>query len=161
MTLAFTRVVLVATLLAGAQARAADPFWASDRSSTAHAITVYRAASCGCCKGWVSHLRDHRFVVEEIVMDDLSAVKRTLGVAPELASCHTAIAGDHVFEGHVPANDIKAVIEGDTDVRLLAVPAMPSGSPGMDFPGARKDDFTVVAEKRNGERSAYRSYSGY
>ena len=155
-------VALVAVLVwAPVAAFAADPIWASEKTESAHAITVYRSASCGCCKGWVRHLREHNFVVEEVVREDLSAVKRQAGVAPELASCHTAIANGHVFEGHVPANDIKAVLERDPSVRLLAVPAMPSGTPGMDFPGARKQPFKVIAEDASGARRIYRSYSNY
>ena len=152
---------LLGAFVAPAASLAADPLWAADLTDAAHPITVYRTASCGCCKGWVSHLRDHRFLVYEVVLDDLRSVRQRLGVAPELASCHTAVADGHVFEGHVPANDIKAVIEGHDEIRLLAVPAMPSGTPGMDFPGARKDDFTVVAEDRDGTRRAFRTYAGY
>ena len=120
-----------------------------------------KPASCGCCKGWIAHLREHDFDVEDVILDDVLGVKRQLGVAPELASCHTAVADGHVFEGHVPANDVKAVLERDDAVRLLAVPAMPSGTPGMDFPGSRKDAFEVVAEDRDGTRRVYRSYAGY
>ena len=154
--------ILAATLLAApATTLAADPFWLEDKTDSAHAITVYRSASCGCCKGWIAHLREHDFLVEDVVVDDLVGVKRQHGVVPELASCHTAVADGHVFEGHVPANDIKAVLERDDDVRLLAVPAMPSGTPGMDFPGARKDDFAVIAVDRDGTPSIYRRYEDY
>ena len=142
-------------------APAGDPLWASGATDTSHDITVYRSASCGCCKGWVGHLREHNFAVEEVILDDVSAVKQRLGVAPELASCHTAISDGHVFEGHVPAADIKAVLESDDSIRLLAVPAMPSGTPGMDFPGAPKQDFDVIAEDTAGERRVYRTYAGY
>lgn len=157
-----TAAALAGTLLAGpVSALAADPFWASDRTDSTHAITVYRSASCGCCKGWVSHLRDHHFIVEEVVTDNLVPHKERFGVGPELASCHTAVADGHVFEGHVPANDIKAVLEGDDAIRLLAVPAMPSGTPGMDFHGARKDDFAVIAVDRDGASTIYRRYADY
>ena len=155
--MSFTGVVLTSP----ATSLAADPFWASDATDSAHEITVYRSASCGCCKGWVSHLRDHHFIVEEVVTEDLAPLKAHLGVRPEFASCHTAVADGHVFEGHVPANDIKAVLEGHDAIRLLTVPAMPSGTPGMDFPGARKDDFAVIAVDRDGATSVYRTYSGY
>ena len=53
------------------------------------------------------------------------------------------------------------MLERDEGVRLLAVPAMPSGTPGMDFPGARKDPFQVVAEHADGRRSVYRTYRSY
>ncbi len=156
-----TVLLLAALASAPAMVPAADPFWGLDRSDTAHAITVYRTPYCGCCEGWVAHLREHRFEVDEVVLDDLVPVRRSLGVAPELASCHTAVADGHVFEGHVPANDVKAVLERDDEVRLLSVPAMPSGTPGMDFPGARKDAFEVVAEDRDGTRRVYKRYAGY
>jgi hypothetical protein len=157
----YRTITFIGALLFAGSAMAADPFWSSQRTESEHAITVYRTASCGCCKHWVRHLREHNFQVTERVVDDLSPVRREHGVPPELASCHTAVADGHVFEGHVPAADVKAVLEGDDPARLLSVPGMVSGSPGMDFPGASKRRFSVVAQDDDGSVRVLRSYAGY
>lgn len=47
------------------------------------------------------------------------------------ASCHTAIVGDFVIEGHVPAEAIAALVEQRPSVVGLALPGMPADSPGM------------------------------
>ena len=48
-------------------------------------IDVYRDPNCGCCKEWISHLRDNGFTVNDHVEPNMSAVKQRLGVAPRLA----------------------------------------------------------------------------
>ena len=61
-------------------------------------------------------------------------VRAQNGVTPDLAGCHTALLGDLVIEGHVPAEDINRLLAEGHDVRGIAVPGMPSGSPGMSGP---------------------------
>ena len=46
------------------------------------AIKVYKTPECGCCKGWVKHLRDNGFQVETMDMPDLSLIKQKYGVKP-------------------------------------------------------------------------------
>jgi hypothetical protein len=49
-----------------------------------------------------------------------------------------------VFEGHVPAAHITALIaDHGPDDKGLAVPGMPGGSPGMEM-GSRKDPYAVL-----------------
>ena len=55
------------------------------------AMKVYKTPECGCCKGWVQHLRDNGFQVETMDMPDLSMIKQKYGVMPALQACHTAI----------------------------------------------------------------------
>lgn len=157
-------LVLIALAVAGMAspvATVADPFWSAQQTSSVHAITVYRTPSCGCCKAWVSHLREHSFEVREEVLSDLSEVRTRHGVPAPLSSCHTGVADGHVFEGHVPAWDVKAVLEGRDDARLLSVPGMVSGSPGMDFPGAPRNAFAVIAQDEDGAVRVMRRYDGY
>ena len=62
-----------------------------------------------------------------------------------LRSCHTAVVGRYVIEGHVPAADVKKLIaSAPKGVLGLAVPGMPSGSPGMEM-GGRVDRYDVIA----------------
>ena len=69
---------------------AADPVWLQGKTAQSYEITVYRSASCGCCKGWIDHLKAHHFTVKDIVANDVNAHKQRLGVPLKAASCHTA-----------------------------------------------------------------------
>ena len=96
-------------------------------------MTVYKSASCGCCKLWVEHARTSGFTVREVNTDDLNSVKREMGIPARLASCHTVVVGSYVVEGHVPAEDVKKLLrDRPAGVRGLAVAGMPIGSPGME-----------------------------
>lgn len=140
---------------------AADQFWRQGVTDEVHSIKVYRSATCGCCKGWIEHIRQHNFEVEDIVVASVDPYKQQLGVPPGAASCHTAVVDGVVIEGHVPAQDIKRLLSGEHNIRLLAVPAMPSGAPGMDFPGAPKQDFRVFAIDNADEASVFSEYADY
>jgi hypothetical protein len=95
-------------------------------------ITVSKDPNCGCCNGWVEHLRHEGFPVTVKDSTDLTAIKQRLGVPDSLAACHTAEVGGYVIEGHVPADAIKRLLRETPQGLGLAVPGMPSGSPGMD-----------------------------
>ncbi|WP_242521589.1 DUF411 domain-containing protein [Motiliproteus sp. SC1-56] len=157
--LATTLGVIMA--VGAASAGAADPVWLEGRTDRQYDITVYRAESCGCCKGWIEHLEAHNFRVEDVVVEDVDPYKEKHGVPPQGASCHTAVVDGKVIEGHVPAQDIKALLASESDIRLLTVPGMPSGGPGMDWEGARKDAFKVYALSEDGEVSLFKEYSDY
>jgi hypothetical protein len=118
-------------------------------------ITVYKTPTCGCCKAWVAHLEKSGFKPTTHDLNDLSETKDTLGVPDALRSCHTAVIGRYVIEGHVPADLIrKLAAEKPANVLGLAVPGMPAGSPGMEVPG-RKDAYDVIAFTRDGKRTIY------
>jgi len=95
-------------------------------------VVVYKSPTCGCCDGWIDHLRAAGFRVVTRDTSDVGAVKRRLGVLPTLVSCHTAIVNGYVLEGHVPADDILRMLEERPAIVGLAVPGMPAGSPGME-----------------------------
>jgi hypothetical protein len=105
-------------------------------SSLVHAagesITVYKDANCGCCEGWVEHLRESGYKVNAINSEGMSAVKKRLGVPEKLASCHTGVvdASGQVIEGHVPAAAIKKLI-AQPKVKGVSAPGMPLNAPGM------------------------------
>ena len=118
-------------------------------------ITVYKTPTCGCCKEWVLHLKKNGFSPTTHDLNDLSETKDMLGVPDALRSCHTAVIGRYVIEGHVPADLIKKVVaEKPVNVLGLAVPGMPASSPGMEVPG-RKDPYDVIAFTRDGKRTIY------
>ncbi|ATG40909.1 DUF411 domain-containing protein [Phaeobacter piscinae] len=98
-------------------------------------IEVMKSPSCGCCTGWVDHLRTSGFQtdVRNVSDDQLWQMKSRLGITDALASCHTAIIAGYVIEGHVPAQDISRLLAERPGARGLSVPGMPIGSPGMEI----------------------------
>jgi hypothetical protein len=122
-------------------------------------ITVYKSPYCGCCKDWVKHIQDNGFNVTVIEQENVNPTKQRLGVEPRLASCHTATINGYVIEGHVPANDIKKMLQQKLDIKGLAVPGMVMGSPGMEDPAGKKfTPFKVVAFRDNGDKFIFSSY---
>ena len=140
---------------------AGNPFWLEGKTDDRHQITVYRSASCGCCKGWIDHLRAHNFDVTDVTVADVNEYKLKFKVPPKGASCHTAVVDGITIEGHVPAQDIKRLLANRGDIRLLTVPAMPSGTPGMDTPGAPKDEFHVYSVSNDDGVDIFQTYSDY
>jgi hypothetical protein len=95
-------------------------------------ITVWKSASCGCCQRWVDYLQDDGFEVTAHNVDDVVSIKRKLGMTdPALYSCHTAKVGGYLIEGHVPASDIRRLLDDRPTLVGLAAPGMPQMSPGM------------------------------
>lgn len=119
-------------------------------------ITVYKDPDCGCCKAWVEYLRKHGYRVDAKETGDLNTIKTNLGVPRSLVSCHTALVGGYVIEGHVPAEDIARLLKTKPSIAGLAVPGMPSGSPGMD--GAPPVHYQVIAFTRTGKASVFANH---
>lgn len=105
-------------------------------SLVAHAagetITVYKDSQCGCCTAWADHMRQAGYKLKVIDSNDMSAVKKRLGVPDSLQSCHTGVveATGQVIEGHVPAPVVVKLI-ASKPTKGVAVPGMPANSPGM------------------------------
>ncbi len=97
-------------------------------------VLVYKSPTCGCCNGWVDHMRAAGFTVETRDVRDLMSVKRDGGVPTQMSSCHTAIVDGYVVEGHVPAEHVERLLEERPEIAGIAVPGMPIGSPGMEGP---------------------------
>jgi hypothetical protein len=76
-------------------------------------------------------------------------------VPAALRSCHTAVAGKYVIEGHVPAADVKRLLATKPAGTLgLAAPGMPAGSPGMEM-GPRHDRYDVIAFGAKGSTNVF------
>lgn len=112
-------------------------------------VTVYKDPNCGCCKNWIEHLRKHAFEVSARDTSDLAGIKTANRVPEQLYSCHTALIGGYVVEGHVPAADIRRLLQEKPRIAGIAVPGMPIGSPGMEQ-GSRVDRYDVIAFNRDG-----------
>jgi hypothetical protein len=97
-------------------------------------VDVYKSALCGCCGGWVEHMRQNGFEVRVHDVGDVPAARKALGMPEWLAACHTAKIGAYVVEGHVPAADVQRLLAAKPKALGIAVPSMPPGSPGMENP---------------------------
>ncbi|HEX4575645.1 MAG TPA: DUF411 domain-containing protein [Gemmatimonadales bacterium] len=116
-------------------------------------ITVYKSATCGCCKQWIEHLTAAGFRVVAHDTPDLDAVMTETGVPRQLAACHTALVRGYAIEGHVPADLILRLLKERPAVAGLAVPGMPAGSPGMD--GGAPTPYQVLRFDRAGKTAVY------
>lgn len=106
-------------------------------------VTVSKDPSCGCCTGWAEHIEAAGFPVRIVEAQNMDAIKQQLRVPPALYSCHTAEVDGYVVEGHVPAAAIRRLLTERPAATGLAVPGMPAGSPGMDFPGVTAEPYEV------------------
>lgn len=94
-------------------------------------VRLYKTPNCGCCEEYADYLRDNGFEVEVIPTHDLSGIKAGQGVPENLAGCHTSLIEDYVFEGHIPVDSVRRVLDDRPDIEGISVPGMPVGSPGM------------------------------
>jgi hypothetical protein len=124
-------------------------------------IEVWRDPSCGCCSGWVDHLRGEGFAVEDRIVPSVAPFRRMLGTPAELLSCHAGRVAGLALEGHVPALAIRrALSERPGGMVGLAVPAMPVGSPGMEIPGREPDTYDVIAWNADGTHRPFMRFVG-
>ncbi len=117
-------------------------------------MTVYLSPTCGCCSGWVEHIKEYGFEVSLEYRVDLTMVKQGFGVRPELSSCHTAVVNGYIIEGHVPGDVVRQFLADAPAVRGLSVPGMPMGSPGMEM-GGRVDSYDVLTFTSTGQTEVY------
>ncbi|GAA5131431.1 DUF411 domain-containing protein [Alloalcanivorax gelatiniphagus] len=119
--------------------------------AAAGTLEVYKSPSCGCCTAWAEHMRDNGFEVEVHNTENLQSIKEKAGLKPGMGSCHTAFIDGYAIEGHVPAEDVKRLLEQRPDAHGLTVPGMPVGSPGMEM-GDRRDAYKVLLYGEDGVR---------
>lgn len=115
-------------------------------------VEVYKSPTCGCCSKWVEHMQGAGFKtrVTDLSDDALDAFKSKHGVPRTAQSCHTALVGGFVVEGHVPASEVQRLLKERPAVAGIAVAGMPTGSPGMEVPGQRPQMYNVIAFDKQG-----------
>ncbi len=118
-------------------------------------VEVYKTSTCGCCSKWVDHLKQNGFTVKATDVADINEVKTRHGVPAEGASCHTALVGGYVVEGHVPAASVRRLLRERPAVVGIAVPGMPIGSPGME--GPNPEAYDVLSFDKAGALKVYQS----
>ena len=121
-------------------------------------VTVYKVPTCGCCTKWVDHLKENGFQVTVHDVESTDEYSARSGVPETARSCHIGVVAGYAVEGHVPAADILRLLKERPKAKGLAVPGMPVGSPGMDFPGGPPGEYTVVLIGEDGELIDYQQY---
>ncbi len=112
-------------------------------------IAIYKSASCGCCTIYGSYFRSKGNSNAKIITtEEVDSIKTKHGVPLGLESCHTTIIGDYFVEGHIPLEAVNKLLEEKPDIAGIAMPGMPSGSPGM--PGIKVGDFVIYAVDHDG-----------
>ena len=132
-----SRIIILAVLLTAAAAGAG-----AQKAPAPITVEVFKTPTCGCCTKWVEMLRQSGFApkVADLPQADVTAVKEKHKVPAALHSCHTAIVGGYVVEGHTPIADIQRLLKQRPAVLGIAVPGMPMGSPGMEGPNPQPYD---------------------
>jgi hypothetical protein len=95
-------------------------------------VVLYSSPTCGCCHKYVNYLDDNGFDTFQKRTEDYENIKDENNIPDDLRSCHTAIIGDYFVEGHIPVQVVYDMINSQPDLDGIALPEMPSGSPGMD-----------------------------
>ena len=119
-------------------------------------VKVWKTPTCGCCGKWVKHMQAAGFRVEVTDIDNVEPIKTANGVPLSLASCHTALVGGYVVEGHVPASDVRRLLKEKPAILGLIAPGMPAGSPGMDVPDS--PPFEVLSLGKDGKTEVYATH---
>ena len=128
-------------------------------AQAAPSIHVLKDPNCGCCRVWVDILRAEGFRVTEERSFGTLLVRHKLdnGIPQDMMSCHTGEIDGYMIEGHVPAADIRRLLDERPDAVGLAVPGMPYGSPGMG-PEDQREAYEVFLIRRDGSTEVFTSY---
>jgi len=121
-------------------------------SVAADSVTILKDSSCGCCDVYVSYMGKKGFNVNTETTN-MESVKEKYGIPASMQSCHTTLIGNYFVEGHVPAEAISKLMMEKPDIKGIAMPGMPSGSPGM--PGPKYGPFVVYAVNKDGSTSEF------
>jgi hypothetical protein len=122
------------------------------------AVDVYKTPTCGCCSKWVAHMRANGFTVKTTDVESTGPIQGRHAVPTEVRSCHTALVGGYVLEGHVPAAEVKRLLKERPRIAGIAVPGMPAGSPGMEMDGVDAQPYHVVSFDRTGRVNVFATY---
>lgn len=109
-------------------------------------VMVYKTSTCGCCNAYISYLRQKGVTVKTEDVKNLDDIKRQYGVPTEFSSCHTSIVDGYVVEGHIPFEAIEKLLNEKPNIKGIALPGMPSGTPGMPGPKTEKWDIRSFTE---------------
>lgn len=123
-------------------------------------IDMYKSPTCGCCTKWAEVMQNSGFKVNQHLDSNAIQLKARHNVPLELSSCHTAVVDGYIVEGHVPADEVKRLLElKPVDVVGISVPGMPLESPGMEQ-NSEPELYDVILFKKDGSREIFATYIG-
>lgn len=106
-------------------------------------MIVYTDDACGCCDIYVDYAEGISKGVSQDLEGSVEELKDEKGIPEDLRSCHTTMVDDYFVEGHIPAEVIEKLVEEQPDIEGIAMPGMPSGSPGM--PGSKTEEWVIYS----------------
>lgn len=139
------------------------PSFAADKNPAVKLpqVEVWKSATCNCCGNWIEHMKANGFNVKVNVLENYYDERAKFLMPAKYASCHIAKVGGYLIEGHIPADDVKKIINEKPKALGLAVPGMPIGSPGMDGPAYNgvKQKFDTLLINNDGGSKVYASHN--
>ena len=116
-------------------------------------ITVFKSPNCGCCGIYSQYMEKEGFDITVKDVPSMDIIKSKFNVPANLQSCHTTQVDDYFVEGHIPLEAIGKLLTEKPDIAGIAMPGMPSGSPGM--PGRKSGPWTIYAVNHDGSYSEF------
>jgi len=116
-------------------------------------VTIYKSFSCGCCGIYTQYMDKEGYDQEVVDVQDISLIKAKYNIPSNMQSCHTTVIGNYFVEGHVPVEAIEKLLSEKPDIAGIAMPGMPSGSPGMA--GAKTGPFVIYAVHADGSTEEF------
>ena len=148
------RSLLRYTTLAASAALVGPIAWRGARAAPAKPpVALFKNPGCGCCEEYAAYLRQHGFTVTVRETDKLADMSTKAGIPAELEGCHLAFLGGYVVSGHVPIEAVDKLLTERLELKGLALPGMPLGSPGMS--GDKAEPFKIQAIDREGKSRLY------
>ena len=117
--------------------------------------TIYKTPNCNCCENYISYLKSNGFKVEkkEVSDEELTNLKKQIGIPENLWSCHTVLLNNYFVEGHIPIEAINKLLTEKPEIDGIALPQMPSGSPGM--PGFKLEKWKIHSVKNGQDQGIF------
>lgn len=104
-------------------------------------VQLYRNPNCGCCNIYADYLKTNGFDVQLVNTTDMLSIAKKYAIPEKLEGCHTAIIDGYIFEGLIPVEYVKRVLNERKPIKGISLPGMPVGAPGM--PGTKKGPLHV------------------
>ena len=114
----------------------------SSLSNSDKKVTVYKSPTCGCCGGYINELEKNGYEVKVVKEENMNLIKKQFGIPINMESCHTSVfENGYIVEGHVPLEAVEKLLVEKPSIRGIALPEMPSGTPGM--PGPKRGNYEI------------------
>ncbi len=115
--------------------------------------TIYKTPGCGCCDGHADYLRKAGYKVTITASEKLDEINRKAGIPEDYQGCHTTFINGYAISGHVPIKPIEKLMSERPDIKGIALPGMPMGSPGMN--GTKDETWKIYAIDKNGKATLF------